>query len=98
MESPGEYCCLVKTKLYGPPPMTNRNQSKDVFVRFFVDFFICNLVCKSFLNLIHHFAKVVKQKEFTLNDFIGCLSSFDFDGLKSLQEFARLLCTQYVPP
>ena len=42
----------------------------------FSEFFICILVCKSFLNLIHHLAKVVKEKEFTLNGSIGCLSSF----------------------
>ena len=94
MELPGEYCCLVKTKLYGPQPMTDRNQSKDVFVRFFTNFLICSLVCKSFLNLIHHLAKVVKKKEFTLNDFIGCWSYSNFEGLTSLQDFARLSCTQ----
>ena len=60
----------------------------------FSEFLILSLVCKSVLNLIHHLAKVVKQKEFTLNEFICCLSDFIFEILMSLQEFARILCTQ----
>ena len=48
--------------------------------------------------MIHHLDKVSKQREFTLNGFIGYLSDFNIEGLTSLPRFVRLFMYLVFPP
>ena len=63
MESPGGFLVVFEVYLYGPPPILSKTNLRE-FLWFFLSF-MCSLGCKSVIDLIHHFAKMVKQRVYT---------------------------------